>query len=110
MENRLKLNKRPTYELPGDVLIGKTSKDKIPSFEPNICLNYYGRLKIREKLKTTYQIWIKTNDTNLINFIKSYDWEKKIKKTKEGSNMYKLSVWKFKKIILEEFYEVKHGE
>lgn len=101
------LNKRPTYELPDDVLVEKTSKDKIPDFEPDVCLTYYGRLKVRDKLKTTYQIWIKTSDINLINFIKSYNWEKKIRKTKEGSNMYNLSVWKFKKILLEEFYRDK---
>ena len=111
MENRLELNKRPTYELPGEVLIDTYSRnkngDKIPSFNPDLCITSYGSIKIKEKKETFEQIWIKTDNVELLNYIKTTDFEKKIGRT---TNAYRLHLWRFKKIILEEFYGVKYEE
>jgi hypothetical protein len=41
MENRLKLNKKPTYKLPSEVLIREYREysNSIPKFEPNLVIN-----------------------------------------------------------------------
>jgi hypothetical protein len=86
---------------------------KIPCFKPDICLTSYGRLKIKEAEKTVKQIWVKTNNKNLIMFIMDYDWEGKLRRElicQPSSNKFNLGMWKFKKILLEEFYGVKNGE
>lgn len=110
MENRLCLNKKPTYELPDEVIVRSYTKGTSEfDFEPDICLNAWGRNsgKIYNKGQTVSQIWIKTDNKDLINFIKETDFKKYIPPV---SDMYRLDMWKFKKIILEEFYGVKHGE
>ena len=113
MENRLCLNKKPVYELPDEVLIGeyRYSKNmkqyKEPNFEPDLCVSSYGTVKVRSKKDNCLQIWIKTNNKDLINFIANFDWKSK---TKTMGNNPVLNIWKFKKIILEEFYGVKYGK
>lgn len=66
-------------------------------------MNNYQRIGFDTRDNYIKQIWIKTDNSELINFIKDYDW----------NNLYsKISVpyiptWRVEKIILEEFYGVK---
>ena len=107
MENRLCLNKRPVYELPDDVLIGQYVRRKknpsIPDFEPDICLTLFGAStgKNRKKYEVARQIWIKTGNVELIDFVLSYDFKNKLGAV---NNLYFIDISNFKKIILEEFY------
>lgn len=106
MENRMKLNKKPVYELPDNVLIGLYNKYNkkpsiIPNFEPDICLNTWGsNMNTGKAMETSRQLWIKTDNKELIEFIKMNDWGKYLKYV---SSPY-LNKWMLKKIILEEFY------
>lgn len=108
MENRLCLNKRPVYELPEEIKIRVCwSKNQKNNFEPNICISAWGNVgRIENFRASAKQIWIKTNNKDLINFIIKYDWGKEASKMTTPT----LSIWQFKKIILEEFYGVKNGE
>ena len=113
MENRLCLNKRPKYELPNEVIIGFYNKRNnkpsiIPDFKPDICINSWGVIGIKEKKTTSRQYWIKTDNKKLIYFIESYNFDDIYKK--KITNSGELPLWKFKKILLEEFYGVKNGE
>lgn len=113
MENRLYLNKKPKYELPDEVLIGVYEKrnpprrDIVPDFNPDICLNVWGKIgEIEEKYATKNQIWIKSKNKELLEFIENKDF-------KDSKNYFiapVLSANAFKKIILEEFYGVKDGK
>jgi hypothetical protein len=112
MENRLCLNKKPVYELPGEVLIElyeyqvkDLSRNKIPDFEPDICINIFGCLGVKEPRTTAGQYWIKSNNKELLKFIENYDFEKLVKN--KITNAYTLPLWQLKKIILEEFYNKK---
>lgn len=108
MENRLELNKRVKYELPNEVLVGLYDRGYAkPNFKPDLCISAFGTIGIREPEKTVTQIWVKSDNEELIDFIKSFDFSSVIKKI---GNAYRLSINTFKKIILEEFYEVKNGE
>lgn len=56
MENRLELNKKPKWELPGDVLVGRYDRylDKkgiFPNFEPDVCITAFGSIKESEAKK-----------------------------------------------------------
>lgn len=105
MENRLELNKKKTYELSDNVLVGQYVRRKnnpsIPGFEPDLCITNAGSIKVKNKFETFYQIWIKTDNKELIDFIKTFDFEKKLNKI---TNAYLMNINDFKKIILEEFY------
>lgn len=106
MENRLKLNKKPKYELPDNtrVMLYKNQEGykSHPNFEPDICLKLWGNsIKIEEKYKSNCQIWIKTDNKDLINFIKEY------KIVKRAISAQSINVYHIKKIILEEFYNEK---
>ena len=108
MENRLCLNKRLVYELPDEVIVGEYRRTcPSPKFEPDICISTYGTVKVRSKKDNCMQIWIKTDNKELINFIKTFNFENKLNKT---TNAYRMNINIFKKIILEEFYGVKYGE
>lgn len=109
MENRLYLNKRPTYELPDEVIIGEYIKRpnvkhcRTPNFKPDICLNTKYKIETGEKKSSSDQIWIKTDNLKLIEFIKEYDFSSKV----ISMSIKHLYMWKFKKIILDEFYNKK---
>ena len=109
MENRLCLNKRPTYKLPDNVMVGnydwRRNKPTIPNFEPDICINIFGCLGVKEPRATAGQYWIKSNNKELLRFIENYDFEKLVKN--KITNAYTLPLWQLKKILLEEFYGVK---
>ena len=111
IENRLSLNKKPKYELPDEVLIDKYERRKkngrIPDFVPDICLTSFGSIRVKPPRNTVVQIWVKTDNKELLKFIRSFDFESKLFKI---TNSYNMEVWKFKKIILEEFYGVKNGK
>ena len=113
VENRLCLNKKPVYELPDEVIVGEyrytqdIKQYKEPDFEPDLCVSTYGTIKVRDKKSNCSQIWIKTNNKDLINFIATFDWKSK---TKTMGNNPVLNIWKFKKTLLEEFYGVKTRE
>lgn len=108
MENRLELNKKPVYELPDEVLVGiYMHKYQELDFIPDLCLCVWGAVgKLSKPKENAKQIWVKTDNEELINFIKRYNWNKEAHKMATPN----LNMWKFKKIILEEFYGVKYGE
>ena len=102
MENRLCLNKRVIYELPDEVLIGLYDRGYVkPNFEPDLCLSSFGTIKVREPEQTVTQLWIKTENKDLLEFIKNFDFNNK---EKRAWMTYRISKNNFKKIILEEFY------
>ena len=107
MENRLCLNKKPVYELPDEVLVGLyMNKYQELDFNPDICLCVWGAGscgKIKKYKEDAKQICIKTSNKELIDFIKEYNWIEEAHKTANPN----LNMWKFKKIILEEFYNKK---
>lgn len=104
----MKLNKKPVYELPDEIVIEEYRKDyKTPNITPDIVLSCYGSISIDKQYRTTTQLWIKTDNSDLLEFIKTYNFKKKLSLT-IGSPRF--NSWRLKKIILEEFYEVKHGE
>ena len=109
MENRLCLNKKKVYELPNEVIVeeyryAKSKRDyKEPKFEPDICITNYGSIGCDVKKRCCQQLWVKSDNKELIDFINTTDWSMK-------ANRYvspKIQLWKFKKIILEEFYGIK---
>lgn len=110
MENRLELNKKNIYELPDEVLIDtyeySTDKKRYrePVFAPDVCICIWGRVgKVESPRSSSKQIWVKTENKDLMDFIMDYNWKKEAHKT----TILNLNVWKFKKIILEEFYNKK---
>ena len=105
MENRLELNKKPTYELPNEVMVGMyRNRYRELDFDPDVCICVWGSVgKISKPKENAKQIWIKTNDNDLIDFIKNYNWNREAHKMTTPN----LNMWKFKKIILEEFYNKK---
>ena len=110
MENRLELNKRPTYELPDKDVLIKSYKRNYSNldFEPDICLVQWGRNLGEECKKGSHlkELWIKSDNVNLIEFIKSYNF----RKLRGNAPNYELAISDLKKILLKEFYEVKYGE
>jgi hypothetical protein len=107
MENRLELNKKPTYELPNDVIVSDYRRGvKKPNFKPDICITYRGSIGVAEADKHHKQIWIKTENKDLLDFIKDYNW----KNASKSLSTPDFNLSKFKKILLEEFYGVKDGE
>ena len=105
IENRLCLNKKPIYELPDDVLLGfynklNTKPSIIPNFKPDICFNNWGSLGAGLPKETSRQYWVKTDNQDLIEFIRAYNWNNCVYSI--GSPF--IPKWLFKKIILEEFY------
>ena len=109
MENRLELNKKKIYNLPDEVLVKRYRRDtEIPDFEPDIVIVGFGRNigEITIKDKHVNQLWIKTTDEKVYEFINNYNWRGIYNKAPNAT----LSVNTFKKILLEEFYGVKYGE
>ena len=103
------LNKRPKYELPDEVKIGLYMKQRgrsliEPDFEPDICINAFGNRCIAEKKSFMHQIWVKTDNKQLVNFVEGYGFNTINSLTKDN-----LPMWKVKKIILEEFYNKQKG-
>lgn len=108
MENRLCLNKRVVYELPDEVLVGLYDRGYVkPDFKPDICISSFGTIGIRRPEQTVTQIWIKTDNKELIDFIRNFNFLTIVKKIGKA---YRMSINQFKKIILEEFYGEKYGE
>ena len=106
MENRLELNKKPSYELPDNtrVMLYKNQEGykSHPNFEPNLCLKIWGKsMKIENKYESNSQVWIKTDNKGLINFIRNYNLQR------NSLSTLSIGVNDIKKIILEEFYNVK---
>ena len=108
MENRLELNKKKTYKLPDEVLIGEYRRgNKEPRFEPDICINSWGDIlgDVIPKKSKALQIWIKTDNKELIDFISNFNWYSVCPNSVNATPV--LNLWKFKKILLEEFYGIK---
>ena len=102
MENRLELNKKKVYELPDEVVVGLYDRGYYcPDFEPNICISSFGTIGVREPKQTVTQIWVKTDNQELIEFIRNFRFSNVIKR---AGKTYRMSINQFKKIILEEFY------
>ena len=103
MINRLELNKKPVYVLPDNVLVGiYMNKYKEVEFSPDLCICVWGAAvgKICEYRETAKQICVKSDDKNLIDFIKNYNWSDEAHKMATPN----LNMWKFKKVLLEKFY------
>ena len=104
MENRLCLNKKPTYELPDEVIIGVYENRPYPKYlEPkwiaDIAINNIMNPKSCIPKTFNREIWIKTDNKDLIEFIKKYDWD--VNQSMTFNSITKTDV---EKIILEEFY------
>lgn len=111
MENRLKLNKRPTYELPDNTEVVNICRSKTRirniNFKPDISINSIHNFYICNN-KSNQQVGIKSNNKELIKFINNYNWNSLKDNNISGiNNLYAIDV---KKIILEEFYGVKYGK
>lgn len=109
MENRLELNKKPAYELPDEVLVKSYKRNYSNiSFEPDICIVQWGRNLGEECKKGSHlkELWIKSSNVDLVEFIKSYNF----RKLRANAPNYELAISDLKKILLKEFYEVKYGE
>ena len=110
MENRWCLNNKKTYELPDKDILMKTyiRKYTTPDFEPDLCVVKWGRNLGEECVKGSHlkELWIKTDNEELIKFIRSYNF----RKVRGNAPNYELTANDVKKIILEEFYGVKNGE
>ena len=106
MENRLCLNKRPVYELPDNTQVQIYQRSDTvkrlnmrPRFEPDVCVKVWSNyIKTEDKCVSDNQIWIKTDNKDLIDFLKRY------KSINQSISTQSFNVWKIKKIILEEFY------
>lgn len=110
MENRLCLNKKPVYNLPDEVVVGEYRRyyDKIPFNNPDLCIGSFGvgcLGKIYNPCSVGMEIWIKTKNTDLLDFIKKYDFKKII--TNTGTSKRCITLIDIKKILLEEFYNKK---
>ena len=107
MENRLCLNKKKIYELPDKDILIKTYKRNytIPPFEPDICIIQWGRNLGEECIKETHlkELWIKTNNKELITFIRDYNF----RKLRANAPNYEITINDLNKILLEEFYNGK---
>ena len=108
MENRLELNKKPIYELPDEIKTGQWVRgddrpSRTPDFKPDLCLNNYQKIKFDKKDNYIKQIWIKSTNKELLDFIKEYNWNNLYNKI---STPY-IAEWRLRKIILEEFYNKK---
>ena len=112
MENRLRLNKKKTYKISDEVIIGEyrdrldTKQKLIPKFEPDVVIASKYNIRISSKYKTKNQIWVKSENKELLDFIKKYNFNN----TRSISDNNNLSITRLKKIILEEFYGVKNGK
>ena len=110
MENRLELNKRPTYELPDkDVLIKSYKRNYSNiSFEPDLCIFQWGRNlgEVCQKGSHLKELWIKTDNKELISFLRNYNF----RKLRGNAPNYELAISDVKKILLKEFYGVKYGK
>ena len=113
MENRLELNKKPKYELPDEVKIGwyRRYYNMIPFDNPDLCIGGFGKGclgRVYAPKSVAMEIWIKTNNKELIEFIKGYNFEEN--KTGTGTSKRCITLNELKKIILEEFYGGKYEE
>ena len=61
-------------------------------------------MRLYLKKSKSLQIWIKTDNKELIDFISNFNWYSVCPK---HNNSPVLNIWKVKKIILEEFYNKK---
>lgn len=104
MKNRLCLNKKPVYVLPDevDVAIYMNKYNDDVGFIPNICICAWGASvgRIEKYKNSAKQICVKTDNNKLLDFIKKYDWRDEAHRVATPN----INMWKFKKIILEEFY------
>ena len=99
------LNSRPKYDIPEGVQIGRyDSYFKIePSFVPDISIKRWGvGVGVRGYKETAAQICVKSNDSNLISYLKEYDWCSLVKQ--DSGITPSLNKWQVEKII-SEYYE-----
>ena len=79
MENRLCLNKKPTYKLPNEVIIEEYRKDyRVPNIKPDLVLSCYGTVKVDTIYRTSTQLWVKSNNKSLIDFLTAYNFKKNL--------------------------------
>lgn len=105
------LNKRPKYELPDEVIVSEYRKHyKTPNFIPDISIGNFGvgcTGKIYLPKSVSKEIWVKSSNDKLLQFIKNYDFT--LKNSGTATSNRGLKLMDFKKIILEEFYNKQEG-
>ena len=101
------LNSKPTYNIPEGVQVGRyDSYFKIePSFVPDISINRWGVVGIRGYKETAAQICVKSNDSNLISYLKEYDWCSLVKQDSGTTPVF--NKWHVEKIISEYYRGVE---
>ena len=110
MENRLCLNKKKIYELPDEVMIGwyRRYYNMIPFENPDLCIGGFGKGclgRVYTPKSVAMEIWVKTDNKELIEFLKAYNFEEN--KTNTSTSKRCITLDEVKKIILEEFYNKK---
>ena len=112
--NNKYLNSKPVYDIPEDVQVGiyRRGGSKVieltPGFEPNICINAWGTIRVKEYKETAFQICVKTPDDGLLNYLKEYDWW--LLNSSTFGNLHKISgcaKWQIEKIISEYYANIK---
>lgn len=88
-------------ELPDNIIISTYNKsnNRIPNFKPDLCLNIFGEIDLIKN--SSRQFWIKTDNLDLINFIK----DNSLKKYLKGKSIPCLNILILKRILLENFYK-----
>ena len=107
--NNKYLNSKPKYELPNDVKVGLYDAyyKKEPNFVPNVCINRWGTVGIRDYKDTSVQVCIKTNDIGLIKYLESYNWGAKFSRGNSIVKAGKCNKWQVEKLISEYYANIK---
>ena len=123
MENRLKLNKRPKWDIPGlDVQVIRTVRgirETTPRFDnPTIRINGWGtscgRILNKDDRAYACEVWIKCNETQKEQIL-SIDWIKFMENKCTSFNNSKhrgktINIYHLKEELYKRFYGVKDGE
>lgn len=88
-------------KLPDNIIISSYNKNinQVPNFKPDLCLNMFGEIDLIKN--SSRQFWIKTDNLELINFIK----ENNLKQYLKGKSIPCLNILILKRILLEKFYK-----
>lgn len=116
MENRLCLNSVPKFDLPQEIQIRncnpahpsqKSREEMVEAFgEPTLrMVDTQKPIRVLgEGEQRCIETWIWTNNKELEDWIRAYDWNGAVSSVSGG--LGSLKIWKLKKIITEEFYNV----
>ena len=107
--NNKYLNSKPVYEIPEGVQIEEYRRggNREPSFIPDICINARGTVGVRSYKETAMQVCIKTSDSNLISYLKEYDWSGVFDRGNSIVGCGRCSKWQVEKIISDYYANIK---